>query len=77
LPWSALLAANTWPVRSALRQSHANPNCYFFTYSYTNAHSDSYCYSNSNGKTYTDTERYPRATTSSDSAAETQSLIPE
>jgi hypothetical protein len=74
LPWSALLAANTWPVRSALRQSYANPNCYFFTYSYTNAHSDSYGHSNgdsnSNGKTYTDTERYPRATTSSDSAAE-------
>ena len=60
-----------------MRQSYANPNCYFFTYRYTNAHSNSYSHSNSNGKTYTDTERYPRATTSSDSAAETQSLIPK
>ena len=62
-----------------MQQSYDNPkpNCYFFTYSYTNVHGDSYGHSNSNGKTYTDTERYPRATTSSDSAAETQSLIPE
>ena len=66
-----------------MQQSCDNPkpNCYFFTYSYTNVHGDSYGHSNGdsngNGKTYTDTERYPRATTSSDSAAETQSLIPE
>ena len=75
LRWSALLAANTWPVRSALRQSYANlkSNCYFFTYSYTYAHSDSYGHtdgdSNSNAKTYTDTES-THATTSSDSVAE-------
>ena len=64
-----------------MRQCHAKSNCYFFTYRYANAHSDSYGHSdgdsNSNGKTYTGTERYPRATTSSDSAAETESLIPE
>ena len=75
--------ANSWSIRGAVRQCHTKPNrnSYFVTYSYTNAHSDSYSHSdghsNSNGKTYTDTERYPRATTSSDSAAETQSLIPK
>jgi hypothetical protein len=52
----------------------SNRDSYRYSYSNTDAHSDSYGHSNgdsnSNGKTYTDTERYPRATTSSDSAAE-------
>lgn len=62
-----------------MRQCHTKSNrdtyCYYYTYRHTDA--DCYCYSDSNSKTYTDTQRSPGATTSSDSAAETQSLISE